>query len=109
MATKVNIVIDQGTDFATTVNLTDADGNELDVTGYSAAGQIRKSYTSSTATDFTVFISVQSSSLTLSLNNATTSAMTAGRYVYDVELTDTSNVVSRILEGQVTVTPEVTR
>ena len=109
MATKVNIVIDQGTDFATTVNLTDADGNELDVSGYSAAGQIRKSYTSSTATDFTMSLSAISSSLTLSLNNSTTSAMTSGRYVYDIELTDPSGIVSRILEGQVTVTPEVTR
>jgi hypothetical protein len=35
--------------------------------------------------------------------------MVGGRYVYDVELTDTSNSISRIVEGIVTVTPQVTR
>jgi len=33
----------------------------------------------------------------------------AGRYVYDVETTSGSGVVSRIVEGIITVTPEVTR
>ena len=42
MATRVNIVIDQGTDFETSVNLTDATGAQLDMTGMTAAAQIRK-------------------------------------------------------------------
>jgi hypothetical protein len=42
--------------------------------------------------------------------NAVTSAnVTPGRYVYDCELTSSSNVVSRLVEGIVTVTPQVTR
>ena len=47
--------------------------------------------------------------LILSLNNSVTSALSAGRYVYDVELTDSASKKSRILEGVVTVTPEVTK
>jgi hypothetical protein len=35
--------------------------------------------------------------------------MTAGRYVYDVEITSSGGEVTRVLEGQVEVTPEVTR
>lgn len=109
MATKVNIVIDQGTDFSTSISLTDSSGAQLDVSGLTAASQIRKSYTSSNATAFTTELSNTAGTLTLSLNNATTSTLSSGRYVYDVELTDQSSVVTRILEGIVTVTPEVTR
>ena len=109
MATRVNIVIDQGTDFETSINLTDSSGDQLNLTGMSAASQIRKTHTSSNSVAFTTALANASGTLTLSLNNATTSSMTAGRYVYNVELTDASNVISRILEGVVTVTPEVTR
>lgn len=109
MGTKVNIVIDQGTDFATTVSLTNTAGSQLDLTGMSAASQVRKSFTSSNAVAFVTALANNNGTLTLSMNNATTSSMSAGRYVYDVELTDASGIKSRILEGMVTVTPEVTR
>lgn len=109
MATRVNILIDQGTDFTTSVNLTDNNGSQLDLTGMTAASQIRKTHSSSNSTSFTTALANNTGTLTLSLNNAVTSSMSAGRYVYDVELTDVSNVKSRILEGIVTVTPEVTK
>tara|TARA_R110000851_G_scaffold303949_1_gene461690 strand:+ start:10354 stop:10683 length:330 start_codon:yes stop_codon:yes gene_type:complete len=109
MGTKVNIVIDQGTDFATTVSLTNSSGDQLDLTGMSASSQLRKTFSSSNATAFTTALANNTGSLTMSMNNATTSALSAGRYVYDVELTDSSSVKSRILEGMVTITPEVTK
>tara|TARA_B100001113_G_scaffold315525_1_gene281802 strand:- start:1626 stop:1955 length:330 start_codon:yes stop_codon:yes gene_type:complete len=109
MATRVNIVIDQGTDFETSVNLTDATGAQLDMTGMTAAAQIRKHHTSSNSTAFGTSLANTTGTLTLTLNNSVTSSLTAGRYVYDVELTDSSSKISRILEGIVTVTPEVTR
>lgn len=109
MATKVNIVIDQGTDFSTSINLTDADGLQLDLTLLTAASQIRKTYTSTNSVSFVTSLANNTGQLVLSMNNAVTSSLTAGRYVYDVELTDDANIKSRILEGIVTVTPEVTR
>ena len=75
----------------------------------SAASQIRKTYSSSNSTAFTTALANNNGTLTLSLNNSVTSSLSAGRYVYDVELTDASSVKSRILEGMVTVTPEVTK
>ena len=54
MATRVNIIIDQGTDFSTTVNLTDSSGTNLNLTGFSAASQIRKTHSSSNSTAFTL-------------------------------------------------------
>jgi hypothetical protein len=43
------------------------------------------------------------------MNSATTSSITAGRYLYDVEVIDVNLVTSRIVEGIVTVTPQITR
>lgn len=109
MANKANLKIDQGTDFLTSVTLTDDDGDPISLSNYTGAGQIRKYYTSTTAVDFNVSVDAGTGTVTISLTSAQTNAMEAGRYVYDVELTDTANVVSRILEGIVTITPGVTR
>ena len=109
MATRVNIIIDQGTDFSTSINLTDSSGTNLNLTGYSAASQIRKTHSSSNSTAFTCTLTTANSTLTLALNNSVTAAMSAGRYVWDAELTDSAGSISRILEGMVTVTPEVTK
>ena len=57
MASISNIFIDQGADFTTTVTVTDSNGDAVSLVGYSAAAQIRKSYSSSTSTDFTTSIS----------------------------------------------------
>lgn len=108
MGTKVNLVVDQGATFETTINLTDDNGDLVDLTGYTGAGQIRKHYTSSNATNITVTLGGANGTVTLGLSANATANLTAGRYVYDVELTNTGTV-SRIFEGIVTVTPQVTR
>jgi hypothetical protein len=109
MASKANLVIDQGATFSTDLYLTDTDGGPLVLTGYTAASQIRKWYTSVNATaSFTTFINTGSSFITLSLTANSTNQISAGRYVYDVEITNGSTV-SRVVEGIVTVTPQVTR
>lgn len=109
MGTKVNLVIDQGATFETTINLTDDNGNLVDLENYSGQGQIRKHYTSSNATSFTVTLGGANGTVTLGLTANSTANLQAGRYVYDVELTDPSGDVSRIFEGIVTITPQVTR
>jgi hypothetical protein len=45
----------------------------------------------------------------ISLSAVQTSAMRAGRYVYDVEIVDSIGNVTRVVEGQLEVTPRVTR
>ena len=108
MAIKANIVIDQGTDYTTNINVTDENDNAVDLTGYTGAAQMRKHYTSSAQTAFTVTVA-NNGIVTMTMNSATTNAIAAGRYVYDCELRSASNVVSRLIEGVVTVTPQVTR
>lgn len=109
MGTKVNLVVDQGTTFETSVTLTDDNGDLVDLTNYSGAGQIRKHYTSSNSVAFTVTLGGANGTITLGLSANSTANLVAGRYVYDIEITTTSNTVNRILEGIVTVTPQVTR
>lgn len=109
MASKANLVIDQGSTFSTDLYLTDTDGGPLLLNGYTAASQMRKWYTSSNSSAvFTTFVNVGSSFITLSLTANSTGALTAGRYVYDVEISDGVSI-SRVVEGIVTVTPQVTR
>jgi hypothetical protein len=110
MGTKANLVIDQGATFSTTITVTDADGVARDLTGYTGDAQIRRHYTSSNSVSFAVSISENTGEITLSLTPEQSGSLEGGtRYVYDLEVTDSSNVVSRILEGIVTVTPSVTR
>lgn len=109
MATKSNLVIDQGSTYSVTLDLTDENGDVIDLSGYVANSQIRKWYTSSTpAATFTTSINASSGELVLTLTANQTSNLVAGRYVYDVEL-DNNGIISRIVEGIVTVTPQVTK
>ena len=109
MAIKANLLIDQGSDFSTEIDVLDDNGDPVILTGFTGAAQMRKHYTSSTSTAFNVSINASEGTVTLSMNAATSSTVTPGRYVYDCELTSSSNVVSRLVEGIVTVTPQVTR
>lgn len=107
MALKANLVIDQGTTFASSIEVLDENDNAIELQNYVARGQMRKTYTSNNAVDFTTTTST--GILVISLTAGQTANITAGRYVYDVELVDSQNTVVRILEGIVTITPEVTK
>ena len=117
MATTANLYVDQGTTFSTIVDLENQDGTPLNLTGYTVAGQMRKSYQSSTAVSFTatVFGDLQAGDavkgqIRLQLAAATTVGMRAGRYIYDVEITNTqSGEKYRVLEGIVILNPEITK
>ena len=102
MAAVSNLYIDQGADFSTTISLTDSNGNILSLTGYTALAQI-------IAATFGTALVAATGQITLSLTDTVTGAMDSGRYVYDVLITDSSGDKTRILEGQATVTPSVSR
>lgn len=108
MATVQNIVIDQGTTFSLTITLTNDDGSAKDLTSYTVAAQMRKSYYTNTYTSFTTSKVDLTGEVTMSLTASQTSDLKAGRYVYDLEITSSTETL-RILEGIVTVTPEVTK
>ena len=111
MAEKANIVIDQGASFSTDIDVTDANGDRVDLTNYTAAAQVRKHYsTSNAAATFTCTTGTSNGTVTMELTFAETANLAEGRYVYDLVLTNTSaNTKLRVVEGLVTVTPRVTQ
>ena len=86
--------------------ITKAD-DPIDFSIYTANSQLRKTYTSSTSYTFQTSLA-NNGIITLSMNAATTANLSPGRYVYDLEV-EASGVRSRLVEGVVTVTPQVTR
>ena len=111
-AAVYNLVIDQGSDFA--INLTIKElGAIKDLSGYSARAQMRSSRTASTvAASFTctVLLPATQGIVKMQLGNATSSALSAGRYFYDLEIfTGGDSAVTRLLHGEVEITQEVTR
>jgi hypothetical protein len=117
MAKYEDLIIDQGADAAMELHLTNNNGSKKDLTGYSVAGMIRRTYNTSDS-DAISFTSIVASPLTdgvvtVSLTNLETGDMTPARYVYDIELSyqdsDANTIIERILEGKIEVTPSVTR
>lgn len=109
MATVQNLFIDQGTTFSLVVNMTNLDGSVKDLSDYSVAAHMRKSYYTNTYTAFTSEVSdAANGEITISLSATQTSALKAGRYVYDLEASSSAETL-RVLEGIITVTPEVTK
>jgi predicted methyltransferase len=111
MAIVKHLVIDQGSDFTVSIIISDINDDPLNLTGYTGRAQMRKSYGSNTYYEFDVTFDADRTTgeITLSMASEDTTDLRAGRYVYDVEIVSGSGFVTRVLEGIVTVTPEVTR
>lgn len=110
MATISNLYIDQGAFFRTYVTVSGTNGIPLDLSGFTVASQMRKSYQSSTAYNFTASISNPSvGRVQLELNSAHSRQIPPGRYLYDVRVTNPQGESTRVVEGIVTINPEVTQ
>jgi len=106
-----NLQIDQGSDFAVNLALKEG-GVATDLTSYLARAQMRSTKDAATAAaTFTCTImNPTAGTLQLSLPNATSAALEPGLYYYDLEIyTSGDGVVTRILEGTVTLDQNVTR
>lgn len=107
MAYKKNLYIDQGSDYVFDATLTDDDDNYLDLTGFNITGQIRKTYHSRVAYDF--ITEIQEHDVKFILPASVSDEMEPGRYVYDIEVTDSYGKTTRLVEGIVHINPSVTR
>ena len=110
MASYAELIVDQGSTFSTILTLTDDTTNSpINVSGYSINANIKKSYYSANNTAiFTSTINdAGNGNVTISLTSDSSVNIKSGRYVYDVKVTSPVNVVTRIVEGILTVTPRV--
>lgn len=110
MAAYTELNIEQYATFSTTVNVEDSNGDAVNLYGYSASSQIRKSYYSSSANNFTATVTgTANGEITLSMSAATTANLSPGRYLYDLVITSPTDVKTRVVEGIVNVLPGVTQ
>ena len=105
------LTVDQGSNFESTIDLVSDDGAVINVAGYVFTGQLRKSYYSANATaNLTLtIVNAANGNVKVSISAANTANIKAGRYLYDIKMRDTSNTVTRLVEGVITITPQVTR
>ena len=112
MTAYVELYMDQGTTFNNIINITDDITNSaVNISGYSITSQMRKSYYSANASaNITCTITDASTGeVTLSVPANVTANLRPGRYVFDVKSVDSANITSRILQGIISVTPQVAR
>lgn len=110
MAAFTELVIEQGATFNTTLNVSDTNGDAINLYAYTANSQMRKSYYSSSAVTINAAVTgIANGEITLSVTAANTALISAGRYVFDVKISSPTDEVSRVVEGIVTVLPSVTR
>jgi hypothetical protein len=116
MAVSYNTVIDQGADWYLTVTYENPNGTPINLTGYSAALQLRSLPSDATAVltlttaNTGIAITALTGVVAIHATATQTRAIDEGTYYYDLEITDTfTSVVTRLVQGQVVVSPEVTR
>ena len=110
MATVANIFVDQGSDYSNIITVAASNGQTLDLSGYTVASQMRKSYTSSTSYAFTASIyNAAQGKVRIQLTAVQSEAIPPGRYLYDLEVTSSGGARKRVVEGIVTVTPQITQ
>ena len=105
-----NFTIEQGATFSRVLTLQE-NGSAMSLSGYSAASQFRSTHESSTVVG-TITSTISNASggvITLSMTATQTGAIEEGIYVYDIEITSGAGSITRILQGKVTVTANVTR
>ena len=106
-----NLIIDQGGDFELGLALTE-DGSAVDLTGFSGRSQMRvkPSSASITGTFVVSIVNAAEGTMSMTMSNSVTAALTPGKYFWDLEIFTASDaVVTKLLTGIVTVKAEVTK
>lgn len=107
-----NIVSYQGATYDLTLTYK-IDGSAVDLTGYTAAMQVRSNATSTaTILDLSsgsgITLGGTAGTIAVLVSAETMGAATPGTYVYDFEL-DSGSQITRLLQGSFTIQSEVTR
>lgn len=114
MAVQYIVEIDQGADWFFNVTYEQPAGTPVNITSYTAALQVRSLPESTTAvlsltTGSGITITGASGLVAVHATAAQTGAIIAGDYYYDLEITSPQGIVTRLVQGQALVNPQVTR
>ena len=114
MASNYDFSIDQGSDFRMPIELKNSDGTATDLSGYKVQMQLRRRVQSvdvddSLSTeDGRIELVPKSGKFVLIFPHAVTEKL-SGEYFYDIELISSEGLIRRILQGKISLDPEVTR
>lgn len=113
MADKYNITIEKGATYRENVQWLDDNGLPIDLTGYTARMQIRRTYNATILVELTtensgITITPLTGELDLFISANDTGLFSYGSFIYDLELINGSEVV-RLIEGNVEVKENVTK
>lgn len=106
--------VEQGATFGLAITYKDANGNPINLSGYTGRMHLRKklkdvdTFLEITTANGRMVLGDSSGTITISVDAATTANLAAVEGVYDLELVS-GQTVNRVLTGTFTVIPEVTR
>lgn len=113
-AGKLNMVIEQGATFNPVLTYQDSTGTAIDLTSFTARMKIKDARTDVAALEELttenggITLGGVAGTIALLFSAVDTAAMTWESGVYDLELISGSGIVTRLLQGVVTVSAEVT-
>ena len=112
MAEIYNYKIDQGADWFLSIQYKDSAGAAIDLTGYTAAMQFRPVASNTTALNLTsssgITITAATGTLAIRITAAQSGALLAAQYDYELEITSSAGVVTRLIQGLATVDGQLT-
>jgi len=108
-----NISCPQGVTFDETFTMQQG-GSPINLTGYSARMQIRRSYDAAPILTLTspssgITLGGALGTIRVQISYTTTESLASGQYLYDLEITSAGDVRDRLLSGTFSVSREVTR
>ena len=118
MATTANLNIIQGATYTARIAVTDSADSALNLSGYTTRGYAKAYYGASgilvdldpdvVSGDSPDYLALPSGLVDISLTAVQTAALPVHQAVYDVEMYNDAGTVTRILQGKVNISPEVT-
>lgn len=109
-AATYNITIEQGATFSRSLRFTGSDGTPIDLTECTLRGQVRSTYDAPAKTDISFSVTAPETGVAvMSIAASATTLIDWRKGVYDVERVNQDLTVDRVLQGVVTVIPEVTK
>jgi hypothetical protein len=114
-AATYDFEIEQGATLLKPIVWKDSSGEPVNLTNYTARMQVRQSVSSAdvllelSTSNGKISLAPSTGTITLIFSATTTAAIAWKRGKYDLELTSGDGTVTRLIEGQISVSQEITR
>lgn len=109
MSSTYPLRIEAGATYARTFRIKNkSDGSDFDLTGYTGLAQIRENHDSPLVLEISPVINPALATVSIRIEAEDTSDLLLSNYVWALELYTTTDTV-RLIEGPVTVSPEVVK